>query len=52
MPTTEDTAFVNPPEFPELDAGFLKWYSKYFGTKVPKPTTPKSMKTVDRALNT
>ena len=37
---------------PELDAGFLKWYSKYFGTKVPKPTTPNSKKTVDRALNT
>ena len=37
---------------PELDAGFLKWYSKYFGTKVPKPTTPNNMNIVERALNT
>ena len=37
---------------PELDAGFLKWYSKYFGTKVPNPTTPKRRKIVDRALKT
>ena len=39
-------------DLPELDAGFLKWYSKYFGTKVPKPTTPNNMKIVERALNT
>ena len=45
--------FIPKKEYlPELDAGFLKWYSKYFGTKVPKPTTPNSKKTVDRALNT
>jgi len=52
MPTTEERAFVKPPELPELDAGFLKWYSKYFGTKVPKPTTPNNMNIVERALNT
>ena len=39
-------------DLPELDAGFLKWYSKYFGTKVPKPTTPNKRKIVERALNT
>ena len=37
---------------PELDAGFLKWYSKYFGTNVPKPIIPNRRKIVDRELNT
>ena len=37
---------------PELDAGFLKWYSKYFGTNVPKPIIPNRRNIVDRELNT
>ena len=37
---------------PEVDAGFLKWYSKYFGTNVPKPIIPNRRNIVDRELNT